>query len=45
VPLRRIKYRDPSTHKRLIFLTNQFTLSALSIADLYRCRWQVGVSS
>src|SRR6266478_3365353 len=41
VPLRRIKYRDPKTHKRLIFLTNQFTLPALSVADLYRCRWQV----
>ena len=41
VPLRRIKYRDPKTNKRLIFLTNQFALPALSIADLYRCRWQV----
>jgi Transposase DDE domain len=41
VPLRRIKYRDPKTDKRLIFLNNQFTLPALSIADLYRCRWQV----
>jgi hypothetical protein len=41
VPLRRVKYRDPKTDKRLIFLTNQFTLPALSIADLYRCRWQV----
>ena len=41
VPLRRIKFRDPSTGKRLIFLTNQFALPALSIADLYRCRWQV----
>ena len=41
VPLRRIKYRDPKTNKRLVFLTNQFNLPALSIADLYRCRWQV----
>jgi len=41
VPLRRIKFRDPSTGKRLIFLANQFALPALSIADLYRCRWQV----
>ena len=41
VPLRRIKFRDPKTGKRLIFLTNQFVLPALSIADLYRCRWQV----
>jgi IS4 transposase len=41
VPLRRIKYIDPTTHKRLVFLTNQFGLPALSIADLYHCRWQV----
>src|SRR5450631_3645505 len=41
VPLRRIKFRDPKTGKRLVFLTNQFALPALSIADLYRCRWQV----
>ncbi len=41
VPLRRIKFIDPKTHKRLVFLTNQFGLPALSIADLYRCRWQV----
>ena len=41
MPLRRIKFRDPTTDKRLIFLTNQFTLPALSIAQLYRCRWQV----
>jgi hypothetical protein len=34
VPLRRIKYVDPKTHKRLVFLTNQFGLPALSIADL-----------
>ena len=40
-PLRRIKFRDPSTHKRLVFLTNNVTLPPLSIADLYRCRWQV----
>jgi len=39
--LRRIKYRDPKTDKRLVFLTNNFTLPPLSIADLYRCRWQV----
>jgi IS4 transposase len=40
-PLRRIKFRDPNTHKRLVFLTNNVTLPPLSIADLYRCRWQV----
>jgi hypothetical protein len=39
--LRRIKYIDPKTEKRLIFLTNNFELPALTIAELYRCRWQV----
>ena len=45
VPLRRIMYIDPETHKRLAFLTNQFGLRALSIGDLYRCRWQVELFS
>ncbi len=39
--LRRIRYRDPETGKVLTFLTNNTTLSALTIAELYRCRWQV----
>lgn len=39
--LRRIHYFDSATQNRLIFLTNNFRLSALTIADLYRCRWQV----
>lgn len=39
--LRRIKYYDQDTKKRLVFLTNNFTLSAKTIADLYKCRWQV----
>jgi IS4 transposase len=39
--LRRIKYADPDTCKRLIFLTNNFVLDALTIAQLYKCRWQV----
>jgi hypothetical protein len=41
VPLRRIKYVDPDTSKRLVFLTNNFVLDALTIAKLYKCRWQV----
>ena len=41
VPLRRITYVDPETHKRFVFLTNNFTLPALQIAQLYKCRWQV----
>ena len=39
--LRRIKYRDPETGKVLVFLTNNFTLPPLTIARLYKCRWQV----
>ena len=39
--LRRIRYRDPETAKVLVFLTNQFTLPALTICALYKCRWQV----
>ncbi len=39
--LRRIKYRDPETTNTFVFLTNNFTLSALTIARLYKCRWQV----
>jgi hypothetical protein len=40
-PLRRVHYVDPDTKKRLRFLTNNFTLPALTIARLYKCRWQV----
>jgi hypothetical protein len=40
-PLRRIKFTDPQTGKRLVFLTNNFALDALTIAKLYKCRWQV----
>ncbi len=39
--LRRVSYVDPERGKRLIFLTNNFELPALTIAQLYRCRWQV----
>ena len=39
--LRRVKYYDADTDKTLIFLTNNFPLPALTIAQLYRCRWQV----
>lgn len=40
-PLRRIGYRDPQTGKPLVFLTNNFTVPALTIAHLYRGRWQI----
>ena len=41
VALRRITYVDAETSKRFTFLTNNWTLPALSIARLYKCRWQV----
>jgi hypothetical protein len=40
-PLRRIRFKDPKTGKTLVFLTNNFTLPALTITELVRCRWQV----
>jgi len=39
--LRRIKYYDAKTDRYYVFLTNNFTLSARTIAELYRNRWQV----
>jgi len=39
--LRRIKFYDAKHDRYLVFLTNNFDLPALTIAKLYRCRWQV----
>ena len=39
--LRRVKYYDEENEKRLDFLTNNFSLPAITIANLYKCRWQV----
>jgi hypothetical protein len=39
--LRRVSYLDVKTRKRFKFLTNNFTLPALTIAKIYKCRWQV----
>ena len=39
--LRRISFYDASNDRRFVFLTNNFTLPALTIATLYKCRWQV----
>jgi hypothetical protein len=39
--LRRIKYYDRETEQYYVFLTNNFVLSALAIATLYKYRWQV----
>lgn len=41
LPLRRIAFYDAEHKRRLVFLTNNFTLPALTIARLYKCRWQV----
>ncbi len=40
-PLRRIRYLDPTTGNRLVFLTNQFDLPAVTIARLYKARWRI----
>ena len=39
--LRRVKYHDTATGKTFNFLTNNFTISAQTVADLYKQRWQV----
>ena len=39
--LRRIRYFDFETNKNFVFLTNNFILPALTIALLYKCRWQI----
>jgi len=39
--LRRVKFKDPESGKTLVFLTNNMTLPPLTIAALYKSRWQV----
>ena len=41
IPLRRIGYRDAETGKHYVFLTNNFALSANTIAKIYKSRWQI----
>jgi len=41
VPLRRISYYAAAIEQRFVYLTNNFILPALTIAQLYKCRWQV----
>ena len=41
--LRRIGYYDIETNKKFIFLTNNFSLDALTIARLYKCRWRIEI--
>jgi hypothetical protein len=40
-PIRRVVFVDPATGKRLVFITNNFDLPALTITQLYKARWQV----
>ena len=40
-PLRRVRFRDPTTNKSLVFLTNHFGIPALTVCSLYRNRWHV----
>lgn len=39
--LRRIRFYDAEQNRRIVFLTNNFTLPALTIAEIYKCRWQI----
>ena len=39
--LRRIRFFDTENNRRIIFLSNNFTLPALTITQLYKCRWQI----
>ena len=43
--LRRVRFKDEETGRTLVFLTNQTTLPALTICDLYKSRWQVELFS
>jgi len=43
-PLRRVAFYDSENERRLVFLTNNFALPALAIAQLYKSRWRVEVS-
>jgi hypothetical protein len=39
--IRRVKYFDHETGRRFVFLTNHFQIDALTVARLYKCRWQI----
>jgi hypothetical protein len=41
--LRRIRYFDVDQNKRFVFLTNNLTRPALTIAQLFQCRWQIEI--
>jgi len=41
ITLRRVRIKDPETGKKLVFITNNFSLSADTIAQIYKDRWQI----
>ena len=41
--LRRVKYYDSEHDRHLVFLSNNFILSSLQIAELYKCRWRIEI--
>lgn len=41
--LRRVKFYDPKKDKNLVFLSNIFTLPALTISELFKCRWRIEI--
>jgi len=41
IPMRRVGYRDVGTGKHYVFITNNFKLSPLTIAKIYKARWQI----
>jgi hypothetical protein len=41
--LRRVKFHDSERDKDLVFLTNNFNLQAITICELYKCRWQIEI--
>jgi putative transposase len=41
IPLRRVGYRDPASGKHYVFLTNNFSLAASTVAAIYKSRWQI----
>ena len=42
-PLRLVEYRDPDSEEELRFITNNFEITALEVANIYRNRWQIEV--